>query len=123
MREELKPYEEKMKKSVINLEGEYGSVRAGKPNPAVLDKIKADYYGTPTAINAMSAIREIKPSKLILDFTAISFMDSSGIGLVAGRFKTMREFGGLVELIGVSKHIAKVMSLSGIDKMATVVKS
>jgi stage II sporulation protein AA (anti-sigma F factor antagonist) len=66
------------------------------------------------------AIREIKPVKLILDFTAITFMDSSGIGLVMGRFKTMREFGGSVEVIGVSKHIAKVMSLSGIDKLASI---
>ncbi|MDR0920718.1 MAG: anti-sigma factor antagonist [Oscillospiraceae bacterium] len=66
------------------------------------------------------AVREIKPQKLILDFSTITFMDSSGIGLVAGRFKTMRELGGSVELIGVSKHIAKVMSLSGIDKLATV---
>ncbi|MDR0920719.1 MAG: ribosome recycling factor [Oscillospiraceae bacterium] len=56
MREELKIYEEKMKKSIANLEGEYASIRAGKPNPAVLDKIKADYYGTPTAINQMAAI-------------------------------------------------------------------
>jgi ribosome recycling factor len=56
MRNELKPFEEKMKKSLANLEGEYGTIRAGRANPAVLDKIKADYYGTPTAINQMASI-------------------------------------------------------------------
>jgi ribosome recycling factor len=56
MREELKIYEEKMKKTIASLESEYGTIRAGKPNPAVLDKIKADYYGTLTAINQMAAV-------------------------------------------------------------------
>ena len=48
MSEELKVYEEKMEKSIDALLNEYASIRAGRANPHVLDKIKVDYYGTPT---------------------------------------------------------------------------
>ena len=48
MTEELKVFEEKMQKSVDNLGENFNSIRAGRANPHVLDKIKVDYYGTPT---------------------------------------------------------------------------
>ena len=52
----LKQTEEKFQKSIEALNNEYASIRAGRANPAVLDKIKVDYYGTPTPINQMAAI-------------------------------------------------------------------
>ena len=48
MTDELKIYEEKMKKSYDNMLEEFSGIRAGRANPHVLDKIKVDYYGTPT---------------------------------------------------------------------------
>jgi stage II sporulation protein AA (anti-sigma F factor antagonist) len=62
-------------------------------------------------------IRCNAPRMLILDFTGVTFMDSSGIGLVIGRFKAVSELGGTLKVVGASKHIAKVMKLSGIDKL------
>ncbi len=56
MQEILKVYEEKMNKSLEVLLGEYGSIRAGRANPHVLDKIKVDYYGTPTPIQQVGNI-------------------------------------------------------------------
>ena len=50
MQDQLKIYEEKMGKSLDVLLEEYSSIRAGRANPHVLDKIKVDYYGTPTPI-------------------------------------------------------------------------
>lgn len=47
---------EKMNKTVDALNREYAAIRAGRANPAVLDKIKVDYYGTPTPINQMAAV-------------------------------------------------------------------
>ena len=47
---ELNQYEEKMKKSLANLEEEYGAIRAGRANPRILDRIQVDYYGTPTSL-------------------------------------------------------------------------
>ena len=52
----FKTTEEKMGKTVSVLGNEYASIRAGRANSAVLDKIKVDYYGTPTPINQMAAI-------------------------------------------------------------------
>ena len=48
--------EEKMTKSIDALVREFGSVRAGRANPSVLDRITVDYYGTPTPVNQMAAI-------------------------------------------------------------------
>ncbi len=48
--------EEKMKKTVSVLNAEYAAIRAGRANASVLDKIKVDYYGTPTPINQMAAV-------------------------------------------------------------------
>ncbi len=49
-------YEEKMSKSVKNLESDLNTIRAGRANPHVLDKITVDYYGTPTPLNQVGNI-------------------------------------------------------------------
>ncbi|MFP3155111.1 ribosome recycling factor [Lachnospiraceae bacterium ZAX-1] len=56
MDEKLKQYEDKMKKSFQNLMEEFGSIRVGRANPHVLDKIKVDYYGTPTPLQQVANI-------------------------------------------------------------------
>ena len=56
MNEQYKPVEEKMQKSVHALEKELATIRAGRANPAVLDKVLVDYYGAPTPINQMAAV-------------------------------------------------------------------
>ncbi|MEQ2439472.1 ribosome recycling factor [Solibaculum intestinale] len=45
-----------MKKTIHVLKEEYAEIRAGRANPAVLDKVRVDYYGTPTPINQMAAV-------------------------------------------------------------------
>ena len=56
MQEVFKMAEEKMGKTVSALSAEYSSMRAGRANASVLDKIRVDYYGTPTPINQMAAV-------------------------------------------------------------------
>lgn len=56
MDERVKVYETKMEKSLNSLEKEYASIRAGRANPHVLDKIVVDYYGTPTPIQQVGNI-------------------------------------------------------------------
>lgn len=56
MDERLQQYETKMKKSIANLEGELGTIRAGRANPHVLDRILVDYYGTPTPIQQVANV-------------------------------------------------------------------
>ncbi|MCH5272563.1 MAG: ribosome recycling factor [Lachnospiraceae bacterium] len=56
MNERLTPFETKMQKSLDALREEYTTIRAGRANPHVLDKIKVDYYGTPSAIQAVANV-------------------------------------------------------------------
>lgn len=56
MQEKLKIYEEKMGKSLDSLANELAAIRAGRANPHVLDRIKVDYYGTPTPIQQVGNI-------------------------------------------------------------------
>ncbi len=60
------------------------------------------------------------PKLLVLDFTDISFMDSSGIGLVMGRYKQMKYIGGDLKIINPSPQIKKVMTLAGFDRLAVI---
>lgn len=50
MNDRIKEYDEKMQKTIDHLEADFSSIRAGRANPHVLDKIKVDYYGTPTPL-------------------------------------------------------------------------
>ena len=56
MNERLKIYEEKMTKTLANLDGELAAIRAGRANPNVLNKIMVDYYGTPTPIQQVANV-------------------------------------------------------------------
>ena len=56
MEEKLKVYEDKMNKTLDNLQSEFASIRAGRANPHVLDKLRVDYYGTPTPIQQVGNI-------------------------------------------------------------------
>lgn len=56
MNERLQQYEDKMKKTLANLEGEFASIRAGRANPHVLDKLTVDYYGTASNIQQVANV-------------------------------------------------------------------
>ena len=60
------------------------------------------------------------PHRLILDFSQVSFMDSSGIGLVMGRYRLIREWNGSVEIHNPAPSIKKVMRLAGLDRIASI---
>ena len=61
MDERLQQYDNKMQKSLQNLLEEYSSIRAGRANPHVLDKLKVDYYGTPTGIQQVANVSVPEP--------------------------------------------------------------
>ena len=56
MSEKITPYEDKMKKSMSNLNSDLATIRAGRANPRVLDKLTVDYYGTPTPIQQVANV-------------------------------------------------------------------
>ena len=61
MDERIKAFEEKMTKTYNNLLGEFATVRAGRANPNVLNKIRVDYYGTPTPIQQVGNVTVPEP--------------------------------------------------------------
>lgn len=61
MDERLAQYEDKMKKTMGNLSDEFSGIRAGRANPHVLDKLRVDYYGTPTPIQQVANVSVPEP--------------------------------------------------------------
>lgn len=68
------------------------------------------------------AIQRYKPRVLKLDYADVTFMDSSGVGLVMGRFRTLQPFGGKIIVSNLSPQVYKIMQLAGIEKIAKISK-
>lgn len=66
------------------------------------------------------SIERVKPKELTLDFKDVTFMDSSGIGLVMGRYRAMQLIDGRLNVKNASIHIRKVMRLAGLDRLANI---
>jgi ribosome recycling factor len=72
--------EVKMKKTISVLEGELAGLRAGRANPALLDKIMVDYYGAPTPLNQIAGISVPEPRLLVIqpyDSSALSSIEKA----------------------------------------------
>ena len=63
------------------------------------------------------ALAEKKPRLLVLDFTEVGFMDSSGIALILGRVEVAAATGGVVALCGASPTVMRLIRLSGIERV------
>ena len=66
MNEICKPYDEKMKKTIEVVKSDFASVRAGRANASVLDRIQVEYYGTPTPIQQVASISTPDPRTLAI---------------------------------------------------------
>ena len=66
MTPEIKVYDERMLKTIEVVKANYASVRAGRANAAVLDRIQVEYYGTPTPLNQVAAIASPDPRTLTI---------------------------------------------------------
>lgn len=80
LKEDYKIYEEKMQKSIDSVASDFASVRAGRANAAVLDRIMVDYYGTPSPIQQIAAISSPDPRALVIqpwDATALKSIEKA----------------------------------------------
>ncbi|MEF2919472.1 MAG: ribosome recycling factor [Acutalibacteraceae bacterium] len=66
MKTVLKKAEERMNKRIDHLNTEFAAIRAGRANPAVLDKVVVDYYGAPTPINQLAAVSVTEARTLMI---------------------------------------------------------
>ena len=62
------------------------------------------------------------PLKLILDFENVPFMDSSGIGLLIGRYKLMNDLGGSIIAVNPRPGVRKIMELAGVHRLCSVIE-
>ena len=69
------------------------------------------------------AIACAMPKHMVIDFAEVTFMDSSGIGLVMGRYKLLAPQNGTLKLSGLSGHIYKVMRLAGLEQLVSLSKT
>ncbi len=63
------------------------------------------------------AIERSTAKSLRLDFAGVTFMDSSGIGLIMGRYRLMAARGGRLSVVGASERLLRVMKLAGLEKL------
>ena len=80
LKEDYKIYEDKMKKSIDSVAADFASVRAGRANAAVLDRIMVDYYGSPTPIQQIAAISSPDARTLLIspwDKTAVKGIEKA----------------------------------------------
>lgn len=58
--------------------------------------------------------------KLVLDMSGVTFMDSSGIGLIVGRYNRIKSFGGSMTIKNPSQSLLKILRMSGIDQLMKI---
>ncbi len=91
---------------VVRIDGELDHHIASKLKDAIDEKIRRT-----NAVN------------VIFDFSDSGFMDSSGIGVIMGRYKAVKTLGGNVILTGLDAQLKKIIKMSGIDKVVKVSKT
>ena len=80
-----------------------------------------DHHSAPSIREEIDKkIIEDKPSVIRLDYSGVTFMDSSGIGLIMGRYKLIKLYSGELEVVNIPKNMEKVVKLSGIEKLARI---
>ncbi|MEE1285104.1 MAG: anti-sigma factor antagonist [Acutalibacteraceae bacterium] len=63
---------------------------------------------------------KLLPQVLVLDFSGVTFMDSSGVGLVMGRYRNVSAHGGRLEAVNLPPWCYKIMKMSGLEKIARI---
>ena len=68
-------------------------------------------------------IFELRPQKVVLNLSEISFMDSSGLGLIMGRYSLIKDLGGTLSLRAPTVAVMKILTLAGMERMIKIEKS
>lgn len=98
-------YDEKVRTLTINFEEEIDHHSCGE-----------------LAVKSDIVINKYLPQKLIFDFKNVKFMDSSGIGMIIGRYKKVIRFGGKAEMINVSEEAKRIFNMAGLFRIIPIVK-
>lgn len=67
--------------------------------------------------SALATAAAQRPARLVVDLTAVSFVDSSGLGAIAGGLRAQREHGGGLDVVGAAAHVRRVFEISGLGEL------
>ena len=77
-----------------------------------------------SAVQIRSAIDEMlyaeRPGKVVLDLSRIEFMDSSGLGLIMGRYSLMQKLGGVLTIRNPHERIVRILTMAGLQRMVKI---
>lgn len=77
-----------------------------------------------SAVAVRSAIDDMirckRPAKLVVDMSSVELMDSSGLGLIMGRYAVMKEVGGQISILDPNPRVKKIMSLAGMERIIKI---
>jgi stage II sporulation protein AA (anti-sigma F factor antagonist) len=83
-----------------------------------------DHHSAVTVRSAIDdMIRSKRPHELIIDMSAVDFMDSSGLGLIMGRYNTMKSIGGSLTVLDPTPATEKIMNLAGMERIINITHS
>ena len=68
-------------------------------------------------------ITEQRPKKLLLELSAVDFMDSSGLGLIMGRYALVKQYGGTLSVLDPSPAVLRIIKLAGLERMVTILRT
>jgi len=98
-------------------------IRFSYEEKEIIAQIKGDidhHYAKQLREEIDAELDESHPLLLIIDLSLVEFMDSSGLGLILGRYKKMNTWDGKVKVIGVKKQVSKVMSVGILSKYVEI---
>ena len=78
------------------------------------------HSATQMRVDIDKLIFKTRPATLILDVSDIDFMDSSGLGLLMGRLRLMKEIGGAMALLRPNRRVLKILELSGMERFMEI---
>ena len=68
-------------------------------------------------------LMELRPPRVMLELSAVDFMDSSGLGLIMGRFALVKQYGGSFAVLDPSPAVMKIMRLAGMERMISILRT
>ena len=68
-------------------------------------------------------IAAARPQRVMLELSSIDFMDSSGLGLIMGRFALVKKYGGTFSVLDPSPAVLKIITLAGMERMVTILRT
>lgn len=87
----------------------------------ILLPAEVDHYNTETVkTQADLLMQKNNIKRIVFDFQKTVFMDSSGIGMIMGRYKNLKFMGGTVMAVGVNERIKRILVMSGISKVLEI---